>query len=199
MVSRIQFLCLSLILVTGCLAYAEDGRVLKLKTTVATRRPKVTLISKHIQVAQSAIRLGSQDDLRLDGQISFFVKAEIPARFEHDEKIEVASADGFFHTVLSLENKGISLQDSQTKEVRCPDDPDKQCTLSGDMLYLIDSIAADADFADPVSVPSGFADSSLAVPRPNGTLLYLKLRDDPDTVNTTVLPVLPEQYSAPGT
>jgi hypothetical protein len=36
-------------------------------------------------------------------------------------------------------------------------------------------------------------DSTLSVPRPNGTLLYLKLRDDPSTVNMMVLPVLPEE------
>jgi len=220
----------------------KDGRVLKLHTTVDRQRPKVTLISKRIQVVQSSIRLGSADDLPLDGQISFFVKSEIPARFQQDEKIEVASADGFFHTVLSLADKNFSLQDSQTavaqldplkslgdsafgplqfralaadgaagdwqplahlvrvphlKDVRCPDDPEKPCTLSGDRLYLIDSVAADQDFTQPVSVPSGFADTSLTVPRPNGTVLYMKLRDDPDTVNTAVLPVLPDQYAVP--
>ena len=42
-------------------------------------------------------------------------------------------------------------------------------------------------------VPVGFADSTLAVPRPNGTLLYLKLRDDPAAINTAALPVLPEE------
>jgi hypothetical protein len=42
-------------------------------------------------------------------------------------------------------------------------------------------------------VPPGFTEATLTVPRPNGTLLYLKLRDDPETVNTVVLPVLPER------
>ena len=166
------------------------------------------------------------------------MKSQIPATFPHDEKIEVASADGFLHTVLSLADKNLSLQDSQTavavldplksfgdsafgplqfrpvaadgtagdwqplahlvrvphlKEVHCPDDPEKQCTLSGDLLYLIDSIASDRDFTHAVSVPSGFADTSLTVPRPIGTVLYIKLRDDPVTINTTVLPVLPDQ------
>jgi hypothetical protein len=36
-------------------------------------------------------------------------------------------------------------------------------------------------------------ESSMSVPRPNGTLLYIKLRDDPATVNMLVLPVLPEE------
>ncbi len=39
----------------------------------------------------------------------------------------------------------------------------------------------------------GFADATLTVPRPNGTLLYLKLRDDPAAVNAVALPVLPEE------
>jgi hypothetical protein len=40
-------------------------------------------------------------------------------------------------------------------------------------------------------VPEGFGESTLSVPRPNGTL-YLKLRDDPGVVNTAVLPVTAE-------
>jgi hypothetical protein len=79
------------------------------------------------------------------------------------------------------------------KEVRCPDSPDKQCGLAGSNLFLIDSVASDPQFTHTVSVPIGFADSSLNVPRPNGTLLYIKLRDDPDTVNTLTLAVLPSE------
>jgi hypothetical protein len=79
------------------------------------------------------------------------------------------------------------------KEIRCPDSPDKQCKLTGTNLYLIDSVASDSQFSHTVPVPAGFVDSTLTVPRPNGTLLYLKLRDDPSTVNMMVLPVLPEE------
>ena len=79
------------------------------------------------------------------------------------------------------------------KEVRCPDSPDKQCTLFGTNLFLIDSVASDAQFTRPVPVPLGFANSSLSVPRPNGTLLYLKLRDDPAVINAAALPVLPQE------
>jgi len=78
------------------------------------------------------------------------------------------------------------------KEVRCPDSPDKPCTLSGTNLFLIDSVASDAPFSHTTPVPLGFASNTLTVPRPNGTLLYIKLRDDPSTVNTVALPVLPE-------
>jgi hypothetical protein len=78
------------------------------------------------------------------------------------------------------------------KEIRCPDSPDKPCTLSGTNLFLIDSVASDAQFTHNTPVPLGFTENSLTVPRPNGTLLYIKLRDDPSTVNTVVLPVLPQ-------
>jgi hypothetical protein len=79
------------------------------------------------------------------------------------------------------------------KEVHCPGSPDKQCTLSGTNLFLIDSVASDPEFQHAVPVPVGFADATLSVPRPNGTLLYIKLRDDPAVVNSVVLPVMPEQ------
>lgn len=78
------------------------------------------------------------------------------------------------------------------KEIRCPDSADKPCTLSGTNLFLIDSVASDAQFTHNTPVPLGFVESSLTVPRPNGTLLYIKLRDDPSEVNTVVLPVLPD-------
>jgi hypothetical protein len=78
------------------------------------------------------------------------------------------------------------------KEVRCPDSPDKACSLIGQNLFLIDSVASDSQFVHNVPVPLGYTDSSLSVPRPNGTLLYIKLRDDPSTVNMAALPVLPE-------
>lgn len=79
------------------------------------------------------------------------------------------------------------------KDVHCPANPDKQCALSGSNLFLIDSVASDAQFEHSAPVPLGFAEAALTVPRPNGTLLYIKLRDDPSVVNRAVLPVLPDQ------
>jgi hypothetical protein len=63
--------------------------------------------------------------------------------------------------------------------------PDKPCVLTGSSLFLIDSIAADANFTNSVSVPEGYADLTLTVPHPDATkTLYLKLRDDPSAINT---------------
>ena len=65
------------------------------------------------------------------------------------------------------------------------------CTLVGTDLFLLQQVGTDAQLANAVTVPEGFGDNTLNVPRPNGTL-YLKLRDDPAVVNTAVLPVTNE-------
>jgi hypothetical protein len=219
----------------------KDGRVLQTPTTVEPPRPKVTLISKSVQQGQdpgaAVIRLASADDLPQGARLSFFLKAQTPETFPRNEKIEVAALDDSFHVLLSVKDRKLILQDSQTvlavldplkdfgpsafgplrfrpvdengtagdwqplinlvrvpslKEVRCPDSPDKPCTLNGTDLFLIDSVDASAKFIHPVPVPIGFADSSLTVPRPSGVLLYIRLRDDPTSVNPVALPVLPE-------
>lgn len=120
----------------------------------------------------------------LDPLKSFGASAFGPLRFR---PVEADGGKGDWQPLATL------VRIPLLKEVRCPDSPDKQCTLLGSNLFLIDSVASDPQFTHTVSVPVGFADSSLTVPRPNGTLLYIKLRDDPATVNTLVLPVLPEQ------
>ena len=218
----------------------KDARVLDLQTTVEAARPKVTLISKNVQPGPTptALRFGSADELPQDAKLAFFLKAVIPEKFSHAEKIEVATADEAFHVSLSVADGNLVMQDAENvlatldplksfgasafgplrfrpvdadgakgdwqplanlvrlptlKEIRCPDSPDKQCKLSGTNLFLIDSVASDPQFTHTTPVPAGFMESTISVPRPNGTLLYIKLRDDPTTVNTLVLPVIPEE------
>jgi hypothetical protein len=217
----------------------KDGRVLELPTTVESARPKVTLVSKNIQLgpASSALSLGSQDELALDGEISFLLKTDIPDKFPRTERIEVATSSELFSAMLSVADGTLVLRDSENvlavldprkafgpsafgpllfrpveadgtkgdwqalatlvrvpalREIRCPDSPDKQCKLTGNNLFLIDSVASDPEFAHTTPVPTGFIDSTLSVPHPSGTSLYIKLRDDPSTVNTVTLPVQPE-------
>jgi hypothetical protein len=78
------------------------------------------------------------------------------------------------------------------KELRCPESPDKPCTLHGSNLFLIAAVASDQEFKRSAPVPIGFGEASFSVPRPDGPSLYLKLRDDPSSVNPATLPVLPE-------
>lgn len=68
------------------------------------------------------------------------------------------------------------------------DDPNTQCTLNGSSLFLIDSISSDPQFTHSVSVPDGYTNPTLAVPRPSSGELYLHLRDDPTIANTITVP-----------
>ena len=69
----------------------------------------------------------------------------------------------------------------------------KECTLSGDKLFLIDAVSADPDFTSSITVPDGFVEATLTVPPPKGKTLYIRLRDDPATVDTAVVPILKSQ------
>ena len=93
-----------------------DGRVLDLQTTVAPPRPKAVLLNKSVQrgPADTTIRFGKDDELSPDDRLSFFVKTEIPEKFTHSEKIEVATADESSHATLSEADGTLILQDSQT-------------------------------------------------------------------------------------
>jgi hypothetical protein len=213
----------------------KDGRVLDLDASVESPRPSVKLMNKsvHSDGPASVVQLGSQDELPDHAKLTFFVQA--PAAFPRDQKIEVASEDSGFSTVLHVGEGGIVLQDSKTalvtldpakafggsafgplrfrpisgdgvqgdwqplatlvrvpqlKELKCAEGA-PLCTLVGTDLFLLQQVGTDAQLANAVTVPEGFGDSSLNVPRPNGTL-YFKLRDDPAVVNTAVLPVTPE-------
>ncbi|MGB6745656.1 MAG: hypothetical protein WBE38_18555 [Terracidiphilus sp.] len=82
------------------------------------------------------------------------------------------------------------------RELRCPRAVSKPCMLSGNNLFLADSIASTPDFDNPADVPPEFTGTQLAVPHPVNGVLYLKLRDDPSTVQMLTLPVTPAQAPA---
>ncbi len=77
------------------------------------------------------------------------------------------------------------------KELKCPPTPELACKLVGTNLFLLDSIAGDAEFTHPVTVPEGFLGSALPVPHPTAGPLYIKLRDNPQVVNPTLLTMQP--------
>ncbi len=81
------------------------------------------------------------------------------------------------------------------KELKCPATPDVACKLIGSNLFLIDSVAGDPQFKQAVSVPDGFLGDALPVPHPTAGPLYIKLRDNPQIINPTLLTV--QQLPAP--
>ena len=82
------------------------------------------------------------------------------------------------------------------KELRCPHSALKSCILTGTNLFLVDSISSTEDFANPTEIPSDFTGAQFTVPHPVAGVLYLKLRDDPSTVQTLNLPVTPMSLAA---
>lgn len=217
----------------------KDGRTLDLKTTIEPPRPRVSILSKSVQLDDSdspaVVHLGSAEELPQDGRLNFFLKSKAPESFSATERIEVATSDESFRVLLSFKDGNLTLQDSSTvfavldpmkllgpsafgplklrpigpdglegdwqplvnlvripklKGFRCVPAADKQCTLTGDKLFLLESVSADPDFANSVSVPEGFVEDALTIPPPKAKTLYIKLRDDPATVDVAVLPAL---------
>lgn len=71
------------------------------------------------------------------------------------------------------------------------------CTLAGTGLYLIDSLAPTASFANPTAVPEGYVGATIDIPPPTGGTYYLRLRDDPAAIDTVTLPSGPLDHAAP--
>jgi hypothetical protein len=118
----------------------------------------------------------------LDPAKTFGASAFGPLRFR---PVTAAGVPGDWQPLANL------VRLPELKHVDCPSNPVELCILTGDNLFLIDSIASSPQFTHPTSVPLGFAGNTMKVPRPNGTTLYLKLRDDPSTVDLVSMPVMP--------
>jgi hypothetical protein len=103
--------------------------------------------------------------------------------------VRIPELKGIRCTVPTIPVEKPSAEDKSTAEKSS----DKDCTLSGEKLFLIDAVSAEPDFSNAVTVPDGFVDAALMVPSPKNKTLNIKLRDDPATVNTAVLPVLASQ------
>ena len=216
----------------------KDGRSLDMRAAVEASRPRVTVLSKSVQLDSSArpsrVRLENPDELPQGARLNFFLKTQVPENFSPSEQIEVATADESYRVLLSERDGNLTPQDSKTifamldpskalgpsafgplkfrpvagdgtegdwqplvtlvrvpllEGVHCAPGGEKQCMLSGDRLFLINSISSDPDFANAVTVPDGFVEAELRIPSPKGSTLYIKLRDDPSTVVTANVPM----------
>jgi hypothetical protein len=98
------------------------------------------------------------------------------------------SADGVTGDWLPL---GTLVRLPGFKELHCPRAVAKPCTLTGTNLFLAAFIGATPELDNATDVPPDFTGTQLSVPHPASGVLYLKLRDDPETVQTLTLPVMP--------
>lgn len=111
-------------------ATLRDGRTVNVPASVDAARPTVTLIDKSVEAddngtdaaATSNIQLSDQNELPQNATLLFSLKAQNPAHFSREERIEVATDDGSYSTMLTLA-KGLTLQDAHTALATL--DPDK--------------------------------------------------------------------------
>jgi hypothetical protein len=103
------------------------------------------------------------------------------------------SADGTTGDWLPL---GTLVRVPGFKELRCPRAVAKPCALTGDNLFLATAVSATPEFDNPTDIPPDFTGTQLVVPHATGGTLYVKLRDDPATVQTLTLPVVPVSAQA---
>jgi len=92
----------------------NDGRMFNVQASVASPRPSAVLISKTVQWSgsgnENAIQLASESELPLDARLTFSLRAESPDAFAPDDKLEVATADASFSTVLGVGTGEVMLQ-----------------------------------------------------------------------------------------
>jgi hypothetical protein len=101
-------------------------------------------------------------------------------------RVRAVAADGQAGDWLPL---GTLVRLPGFRDLRCPRAQSKPCVLSGSNLFLANAIAATPQFDPSTAVPPEFTGTELIVPRPTNGALYIKLRDDPDTVQTLTMPV----------
>jgi len=94
-------------------------------------------------------------------------------------RARVVAADGVAGDWFPL---GTLVRLPEFKDLQCPRALSQPCLLSGSNLFLATSFSATPDFADSTQVPLDFAGTELEVPHPVNGALYVKLRDDPVTV-----------------
>jgi hypothetical protein len=103
-------------------------------------------------------------------------------------RARVLAADGVAGDWLLL---GTLVRLPGFKELHCPRSTARPCVLVGTNLFLVASVSATSEFNKPANVPPDFTGTEFTVPHPANGVLYLKLRDDTETVQTLTLPVMP--------
>jgi hypothetical protein len=96
-----------------------DARVFDVTVAIDSPRPSAALISKTVSLPGSTeanrIQLSNDSELPLTARLTFSLRAQSPAGFTPDERLEVATTDGAFSallavgTDLTLESKKIAV------------------------------------------------------------------------------------------
>jgi len=171
-----------------------DGRlVFFLKSTVPARFARDAKVELAAADGSFNTLLSLADgSLMLEDATTAMAALEPQARFGASAfgpvRVRVVSGDGTAGDWMPL---GTLVRLPGFKELRCPRAAAKPCLLTGSNMFLAASLSATQDFDNPIDVPPDFTGTQVAIPHPANGVLYLKLRDDPENVQTVTLPVTP--------
>jgi hypothetical protein len=74
-------------------------------------------------------------------------------------------------------------------QLQCSPDITQSCTITGYNFFLLQAVSTNPDFSDPVPVPDGYTGTSLTIAHPSAGTVFFKLRDDPSSIDSAVLPL----------
>jgi hypothetical protein len=195
-----------------------DGRTVKISTIVLPARPEVTLLSRRVMLPlPSPIQLGSEQDLPLGGELTFFLKSR--EKFPRNEQIEIeqvevpskdsaeSAADTPLKTTLSVAAGNLVLEDNHS--VLATFNPLKTFGPSTFGQFRFRAVAADGTAGEWIPLativrlptltelhcPTGIGSSPSAPAKPQlcqltGSALYLidSIASGPDFSNPTPVP-----------
>jgi hypothetical protein len=148
-------------------AFAADEQV-EVATADGSSSAVLAALTGGLTFENSKVAVATIDPERALGPAAFG-----PLRY----RVVDAGVAGDWHPLATLVRLPV------LKDLECPPAPAPACMLVGDNLFLLAAVSDDPQFRRPVTVPDGFAGQEIAVPRPNGPQLYVRLRDDPSAVN----------------
>jgi hypothetical protein len=74
-------------------------------------------------------------------------------------------------------------------QLQCPADLTQSCSVTGNNFFLLQSVSANPDYSNPVAVPDGYTGTNLTLPHTTAATIFFKLRDDPASVDSAILPM----------
>ncbi|MGB6603692.1 MAG: hypothetical protein WBE65_05305 [Steroidobacteraceae bacterium] len=148
-------------------AFAPDEQV-EVATADGSSSAVLGALTGGLTLENSRVAIATIDPARALGPAAFG-----PLRY----RVVDAGVAGDWHPLATLVRLPV------LKELECPPAPAQACMLVGNNLFLLAAVSDDPQFRRTVTVPDGFAGQEIAVPRPSGAQLYVKLRDDPTAVN----------------
>ena len=149
------------------------AQTIEIATTDGSARTVLSLDSDSLILQDDHTAVGTVDLKKAFGESTFGIL-----------RLRAVPGDGTFGEWITL---GRLVRIPRITAVRCTKVESPTCMIEGSNLFLAQAISMTKDFKLSVPVPNGFDEPNFALPTknlPQGSALYMKLRDDPEAVAT---------------